>query len=309
MRRAVIVATLLLAACGADLADAPLWGERPAEGLDLRARLGVTESRLLDEVVLTLDLYRAEGVSAEFEPRIPDGFAGTVETSAPRAHAGGTWVRHRLRLRPTAVGEAKIPPFRVAADGERTVATTPELGLSVASLLDGAGDSVEPPAPPFPVPFDPRPWIAGLAAAAVIALAWVRWRRRDRSMPATSGTSVPPHVRALRALARLRSAPRSTPPEVDEFYVGLSQVLRVYLEERFGLHAPERTTEEFLPEVEHSGVLSAEQQHHLRQFLQQCDLVKFARMFPPADVHEHTFAFAEELVESTRPDLTQEEVA
>ncbi len=113
---------------------------------------------------------------------------------------------------------------------------------------------------------------------------------------------LPPHIKALRELARLREAPRRTPAEVEVFYVAVSHVLRVYLEERFGLHAPERTTEEFLAEVESGDSLLTGHRNTLRQFLEQCDLVKFANLFPAPASHEETFRIAEQLVENTRPD-------
>ena len=100
------------------------------------------------------------------------------------------------------------------------------------------------------------------------------------------------HVKALRALARLRGQPRVTEAEVEAFYVDVSQVLRVYLEERFGLHAPERTTEEFLGEIEQSDLLNADHRLSITRFLQQCDLVKFARLIPQSEVHDQTFRIA-----------------
>lgn len=112
----------------------------------------------------------------------------------------------------------------------------------------------------------------------------------------------PPHQKALRELQRLRARPRRTEEEVADFYVATSHVLRVYLEERFGLRAPERTTEEFLAEVEAGGPLSVAQCIDLRRFLQQCDLVKFASHVPPEDQHLQTLLVAELLVEATRSD-------
>jgi hypothetical protein len=113
---------------------------------------------------------------------------------------------------------------------------------------------------------------------------------------------VPPHTKALRALARLRVLPRTTPAQVEAFYVEVSQVLRTYLEERFGLHAPERTTEEFLSELEQGSALSTDQRRALQRFLSQCDMVKFAAQIPGEEVHLETFAIAEQFVETTRAD-------
>jgi hypothetical protein len=109
-------------------------------------------------------------------------------------------------------------------------------------------------------------------------------------------------VRAKRELARLRNAALRTPAEIAAFYVDVSHVLRTYLEERFGLHAPERTTEEFLQEVEAGRDLDVAQRLQLQRFLSQCDLVKFAAQIPDAAVHAATLASAEQFVETTRMD-------
>ncbi|MCA8942165.1 MAG: hypothetical protein KDB80_06350 [Planctomycetes bacterium] len=307
IRRIGLVVLGLLVACSSYEESGPLWGERPAEGLDLRAGLSASEAPLFGPVEVVLDWFVGEGVDASFEPDVPDGFEGTV-TAAPGVRLvdpAGEWRRFRLDLRPTELGELTIPPFQVTA-GERT-ATTSELHLDVATVLEGQADELEAPAPLFPGRTPAWVWwsLGGALAALTILFWWIR-RLRARPVAQPVEIAVPPHIKALRALARLRDAPRRTAAEVESFWVEVSQVLRVYLEDRFGLQAPERTTEEFLPEVERSGLLDAEQRAHLRRFLEQSDLVKFAAMQPGEDAHREAFAFAEGFVESTRPDRAHE---
>ena len=95
---------------------------------------------------------------------------------------------------------------------------------------------------------------------------------------------------------------RATEAEIAAFYVGVSQVLRVYLEDRFGLHAPERTTEEFLRDLDGSEQLIREHRTELKGFLTQCDMVKFAKLLPSEAEHDKTYQLAESLIESTRVD-------
>lgn len=302
-RLAALACVVWLSACTSEPEGGPLWGDRPVDGLDLRAALSTDAIELFGTVELTIDWFLGEGVEAAFSPEIPEAFVGEVGTpnTTTWTDPKGRWSRYVLALQPTELGELTIPPFEVSS-GEIT-ATTAALSLTVTSVLEGAGEALEEPAPLF----EPRTptWVwwslgAGVVGIAVLAF-WLRRRgTRPRTDPET--VALPPHVTALRALARLRSAPRQTEAEVESFYVAVSQVLRTYLEGRFGLRAPERTTEEFLPEVEQSGVLDAHQRAHLRQFLEQCDLVKFAAARPDPAVHESTFAFAETFVESTRPD-------
>ncbi|MCC6671861.1 MAG: hypothetical protein IT458_12435 [Planctomycetes bacterium] len=310
MRRAALLLGLLCAACHDAPRAEPAPARAPAAPLELRAAADRDEVPLLAPFTLVLDLYLRDGLAAEFAPAIPEGFAGTVEPRPARRAEGGTWRRSVLRLRALATGERTIPPFMVRA-GDGSEARSAAIGLRVTSLVSAEDAALEDPGPPFPPRTDLLPWIGAAAgAAALAAAAWWWWRRRRVVVPAPpAATPLAPHLAALRALARLRQQPRRTPAEVEAFYVEVSRILRGYLEQRFGLRAPERTTEEFLAEAERSPVLLAGQRGELRLFLQQCDLVKFARLLPGADTHERTFALAEAFVEATRADRVHEGAA
>ena len=69
--------------------------------------------------------------------------------------------------------------------------------------------------------------------------------------------------------------------------------------------APERTTEEFLAEIEAGGPLTVSQCIVLKQFLAQCDLVKFAMHVPTEQQHLEAMAIAENFVLATRPLVQQ----
>ena len=143
-------------------------------------------------------------------------------------------------------------------------------------------------------------WLAlllALVAFAVVAI-WL-WKRKK---PAAATIIAPPPTAyewAIRAMQQLRA----DDPPVEPFYTRLSDIIRHYLEGRFQLRAPERTTEEFLYEVAQDGTLSPGHKELLGAFLQECDLVKFARLQPePAD-RQRAFAAAEKFVEETGPQL------
>ena len=148
-------------------------------------------------------------------------------------------------------------------------------------------------------PANPWFWVMLLGLALVAALAgWWAWRRRSGKVEAPRVTIiVAPHVRArdrLRAALQFLDQPKP-------YCVAVSDALRVYLEEQFHLQAPERTTEEFLAEVQASAVLSLQQKRILAGFLDQCDLVKFARERPVADELRGLYHVALRLVEETAP--------
>ena len=131
--------------------------------------------------------------------------------------------------------------------------------------------------PPVDIP-DPWLWLwvllSGLAAAILVLVIVGLFRRKQAQE--VEAVVIPPHVRAKQRLAealRLIGDP-------NQFCTEVSQTLRLYLEERFTLRAPERTTEEFLVELQNSKHLTLDQKLSLGEFLQSCDLVKFARHEP-----------------------------
>ncbi len=140
-----------------------------------------------------------------------------------------------------------------------------------------------------------------LAALAASWLAWRYWRRKAAAVPLVP--PVPPHVRARRRLEQALSLLSEPKP----FSTAVSDALRSYLEERFDFHAPERTTEEFLYELQGTDLLTAAQKQSLADFLEGCDLIKFAK-YEPAEIGLRALhAAALRLVNETEPRWTTQE--
>jgi hypothetical protein len=112
---------------------------------------------------------------------------------------------------------------------------------------------------------------AALLLLALAVLAWRRWRTRPRSI------RVPPPEEI--ALDRLRAARGLLDPaRAREFASAVTAAVRSYVEARFGVAAPRRTTEEFLQNaLAASGTPLAAHRTLLEDLLQRNDLVKFAR--------------------------------
>jgi len=88
-----------------------------------------------------------------------------------------------------------------------------------------------------------------------------------------SRPAVPAHVLARQRL----EASLDHLHDPRAFCILVSEAIRYYLEDRFDLRAPERTTEEFLIELQSSHSLNFEHKQTLEAFLQQCDMAKFAK--------------------------------
>jgi hypothetical protein len=139
-------------------------------------------------------------------------------------------------------------------------------------------------------------WTLAILAAA-IAARWL-WRKvQNKRAAGKAAVVIPPHRKAkdkLRSALELMSDPYA-------FCSLVSDVVRVYLEERFELHAPDRTTEEFLDEVRFSPKLDQSQKELLENFLNRCDLVKFARYEPTQAELKELYDSALRLIDETSP--------
>jgi hypothetical protein len=140
-------------------------------------------------------------------------------------------------------------------------------------------------------------WLT-LALLLAAAVAWWIWKKRRRqTLAPPAEVIVPAHEKAR---ARLKDA-LALLDQPRPFCILVSDTIRVYLEERFNLRAPERTTEEFLEELQHSALLSHDQKQTLGEFLMGCDLVKFARYEPRTDELQAIYDAAVRLIDETQP--------
>ncbi len=105
---------------------------------------------------------------------------------------------------------------------------------------------------------------------------WHRGRAR-RQQPLTQAAIQEAQEDALAELQKLRSmiAVKNSRP----YAIEVSGVVRRYIERRFGIRAPRRSTEEFLLEAKESSRLDQGHQRNLGKFLAACDFLKFARAF------------------------------
>ena len=86
------------------------------------------------------------------------------------------------------------------------------------------------------------------------------------------------------------------------FFSKLSDVVRGYIENRFGIQAPKRTTEEFLADISRDALFSDEHKGLLTAFLRECDLVKFAEHSPSPGEITGAIDSCKAFIEATRAD-------
>ncbi|MCO5052957.1 MAG: DUF4381 domain-containing protein [Verrucomicrobiae bacterium] len=140
--------------------------------------------------------------------------------------------------------------------------------------------------------------LAALVIVALLAFCWSWWRKRAQA-PIVIPV-IPAHLRARQKLQDALALIGQPKP----FVTAVSDTLRLYLEERFDFHAPERTTEEFLNDLQRTDRLTETQKDGLGHFLTNCDLVKFAKYEPGEPELRGLHTSAVQLVAETEPATT-----
>jgi len=240
--------------------------------------------------------------------QLPEGWSVVGgESGTPEVRSDGSRVVVRsVRLEPFLPGDVEIGALElrlVLGEESHTVRTAP-VRVTVRSVLPQDEANPEPAGIrsivglPFAMPAWAWGVLGGVVAviAAVVALVMMmaRQARRIRLVRLTA------HETALKRLDELLSRDLLATGRFKQFYNEVSLILRRYIEDRFGLAAPERTTEEFLREARSSGALMEADVGLLEEFLLHCDLVKFAGAQPDPARVDQTESLVRGFIERTR---------
>lgn len=153
-------------------------------------------------------------------------------------------------------------------------------------------------------PFDYSIILYGLIAFHVILLivALLVWAFRKKSSVEKPVEEfkilVSPHIEALEALVNLEEERVWQEGRVKEYYTRLTDIMRVYIERRWGFRTLELTSDEILSHAAISGINNISKQE-LDRILRLSDLVKFARWQAIPSENEWAMQLAQKFVRDT----------
>ena len=110
----------------------------------------------------------------------------------------------------------------------------------------------------------------------------------------------PSWVIADERLEELRNRNLPSGEKIKEYYTLLSDIVRRFMEARFSVRVPEMTTQEFLGYIRDSCHLNSEHNELLKEFLNSCDMVKFAKYGPSLKETETSFYMAKKLINALK---------
>jgi hypothetical protein len=220
-------------------------------------------------------------------------------------------LRQRLMVTGFDSGNYYIPSFQfqVSSNGLVSQYATDSLLINVQTIAVDTTKAFKPIKEIVEVKFSIWDyWPVMLAAVLLIGFGIFVYiyfyKNRKTKMPVVS--KVPPeksHEKAFRMLNELKAKQLFEQGKSKEYFSELSDIVRIYLEERFGITAMEQTTDELLALLKKQNDSKAELRKvrpELKLILRTADMAKFAKANPLPDEYTACMAAAVEVVQRTQ---------
>jgi len=204
---------------------------------------------------------------------------------------------------------ATIHPVTIEyrSEGDTTLKkiTTDPVNINIHTVPVSTAEEIKDVKSPLTIAFD---WIELLLWLAlglvVIIVGWIFYRRYKKKKSELHVEKkiikIPIHVKAFAALDELEKKQLWQKGKIKEYHSNITEIIRIYFQERFGLPAMELTTSESIQQLrktkEAGNIIDL-----TIDFLSNADLVKFAKFQPLQSVNEEMMTQARNIVQNTIP--------
>ena len=253
-----------------------------------------TNAILIGEQVKVNVDYQFPSDKQGYFPFLPDSLSSNLEiverTKIDTSFDKGI-TRYYQELKVTAFdsGYFVLPAFSFGYKSEldsaiQIIVSDPHL-INVFTVDADTTQPIKPIAGPFSEPYtfmEILPWILFVLALVSLIFAAFYFYRKKQKKPLfklKTEPKIPPHEKALDNLALLRLKKIWQAGKVKVYYSELTDILRLYIEERFDIQAIEMTTHEILDGLAKNSI-NDEVMRKLSDSLELADLVKFAKAKP-----------------------------
>jgi len=291
---ATIATAMLSLHCAAQTPVAPppaaraIDEEASLDGVRARWTLPSSVVQVGDAIPFRLSVYAPEGLALEFPEIGSTSGAFDIRGLERQSRASGSNREWTLSFTASTfdAGSQQLPAFSLAWKDASGDPRTLEVGGCTLDIVSIAGDA-EPAAfkdikGPIAMDLGGVPmWLSAVAACViglllVMLVAWLIRKRRAAALE----RAMTPDAWALRELDFLERDDLVGKSDYHTYWVRLSGIIRQYVERRFDIAAPEKTTQEFLAAAREHSEVGAEHRHVLTDFLRAADMVKFAALRP-----------------------------
>ena len=111
---------------------------------------------------------------------------------------------------------------------------------------------------------------------------------------------IPAHIKANQSLEEINESKGWMKEDAKAYYTDLTDALRVYIQNRFGINATEMTSSEVLEKIKE--IVTPEQYEEMQNLLTTSDFAKFAKYQPYENEKMHHYGVVSDFVDKTKPE-------
>lgn len=211
--------------------------------------------------------------------------------------------------------QVEISPVEIivrdSSDTTRFSAFSNSLSLTVNKVLVDTSKDIKDVKEPIEIPLDWKIvalWIIGILLVTLVIYFLYKKFKKKKSIEKVEEEIVvlPPDVVALSSLQKLEAKKLWQNGMIKEYHSEITEIIRKYFEGRFNFPALELSTTEVMSKL--NSVKSGKKIVNLTsEFLNNADLVKFAKYKPMNEINEEMMKQAYKIVEETKSHSVQVE--
>lgn len=297
----------------------PFAGFLRAQNIEYGVTLDTNYMLIGDQQHLTFKVKSEPGIRILF-PQLKDTVVRGVEIiSGPVRDSvkekDGRWLfEEKYVITAFDSGVYVIPPMPVTIEGPEynNVLQTDPVGFAVNTFQvdeqKGNYDIVMPYSAPWTFA-EILPYLLWcVLVIAVLVLAWWLWQRHQKNKPlfTPKKEEIPPYLRAIQSLDEIKGDKLWQSGREKEYYTRLTDTVRLYMDEEFGIPAMEQTSGETMRSLEKCREVEAKERDRMAEMLTTADYVKFAKYAPLQDENARYLDTAYDFVNATHQRLQAE---
>jgi hypothetical protein len=277
-------------------------------------KLKTDKATVGDQIPLTLSATVPRGSKVQF-PVLPEAFSSLVVLNSQEKEVTpkGDQDYHELNATIAAydTGNFQIPALPVKVfppnDTSGTEYLTSAGNLFIASVLPDSGNpqivdirsQMNIPITLWEIIWKVAIILGIIGLGYGIYRGYIWWKRRKGKLPIPLPPPIPPHELAYRELMELQEQKLWQDGKLPLYYFKLSEIIRRYIEGRYGFPALEMATwdiKQVLPDY----ISKDELLQKIEIWMESADMVKFAKDLPSWEACEQALEFAYHIVDETK---------
>jgi len=286
------------------------WSTGYADPLDLKVKVDKDKVTIGDRIRYEIEIEYDDKIEPEpikIGENLGEFEIKDYKIDEPKKTKTKRWLSHiSYILSAYTIGEFTIYPVHVKykdANGEMHEAVSEEIKIVVEKVKRSPGDKddIRPLKSPVEIKSGFPVWLVAIFILVIIVCMAVLlyYMRKKTTIEEPISPPRPPEEVAFEELNALKDMRLIEKGLIKEYYIRISDIIRRYIESRYNVCALDRTTWELYREMRNSKRIDRTYIDKIRDFLEECDLVKFAKYIPEEREIEEVYKKAEEIVRLT----------